>query len=64
MKVHVALGSNPRYCVPNVKHNYELDDGDRVWIECEECLNWYHTDCVGILDDDISDLHFTCDSCI
>ncbi len=40
---------------------YELDDGDRVWIECQ---NWYHADCVGILNDDISDLHFICDSCI
>ena len=33
---------------------YHLDEGEGSWIECELCLNWFHSACVGI-EEEIAD---------
>ena len=39
---------------------YDMDEGGNEWIECEICLNWYHTTYVDISEDD---LNFICKLC-
>ena len=39
---------------------YDMDEGGNEWIECEICLNWYHTTCVDVSEDD---LNFICKLC-
>ncbi len=42
---------------------YDMDDGDDDWIECAQCMNWYHASCVGIQSNEMETIEFACRQC-
>ena len=35
---------------------------EKLWIKCDECKSWMHTECVDLAPDAIPDL-FMCENC-
>ena len=48
-------------CLCGKAYEEETDTVEQ-WIECEQCKNWFHFDCVGVNSADIPE-HFFCTNC-
>ena len=42
---------------------YDMDDGEGKWIECEQCLDWFHAACVGMDEEESDEVEYVCDTC-